>query len=116
MIECRLIVHKTPPTPGRRYVYLYSVSYEGETIVNRSHDDAACDAARALKARGIAGKALMLDDATGKPRYVINIEKAAKMTVAEGNADGPRFVKWRESQYVSSHSPESPPLGTGIPE
>jgi len=116
MIECRLIVHKTPPIPGRRYVYLYSVSYKGETIVDRSYDDCACDAARALKARGITGQALMVDDQTNKPRYIINIEKAATMTVMEGKTRGPLFVKWRESVYVSSHSPGSPLLGTGIPE
>ena len=63
----RLIVHRTEPVQGRRHVYLYSVEYQGDLIVERSAD-AACDAARALKARGISGRFTMLDGVTGVTR------------------------------------------------
>ena len=39
--------------------------------------DPECDTARALEANGIAGKLIMLEGKTGKPRTVIDIEKAA---------------------------------------
>jgi hypothetical protein len=37
----------------------------------------------------------MLDANTGKPRTVIDIERAAKVTVEENERRGPRFVKWK---------------------
>ena len=43
-----------------------------------------CDAARALVAKGITGKLTMLDGKTGKPRIVIDIERAAQLCVKEG--------------------------------
>jgi hypothetical protein len=73
--------------------YRYSVIFGGELLVDRSRDP-ECDAARALMARGIVGKLTLLDSATGKPRTVIDIEKAAKLTVEEG-PHGPRFAKYR---------------------
>jgi hypothetical protein len=36
----------------------------------------------------------MLDGKTGRPRTIINIEKAAKLAAEEG-PNGPRFVKYR---------------------
>jgi hypothetical protein len=42
------------------------------------------DAARALLAKGITGKLTMLDGKTGKPRYTLDIERAARLTVKEG--------------------------------
>jgi hypothetical protein len=74
--------------------YLYDVEFGGEPIVTGSAD-AECTAARVLLARGITGKLTMLDGKTGKPRYVIDIEKAAKLTVREDSRRGPMFVKWR---------------------
>jgi hypothetical protein len=41
----------------------------------------------------------MVDGATGKPRTIINIEKAARLTVEEG-PNGPRFVKYRHQTVV----------------
>ena len=73
--------------------YRYSVIYDGKLLVERSRDP-ECDAARALLAKGITGKLTLLDGKTGKPRIIINIEKAARLRVEEG-PNGPRFVKWR---------------------
>jgi hypothetical protein len=53
------------------------------------------DLARALLARGLKDKVTMLDANTGKPRTVIDIERAAKLTVEENRRFGPRFVKWK---------------------
>ena len=63
--------------------YRYSVIFRGELLVHRSRDP-ECDAARALVAKGITGKLTMLDGKTGKPRTVIDIERAARLTVEEG--------------------------------
>jgi len=52
-------------------------------LVDRSRD-AARDAARALLARGITGILTLLDGKTGKPRLVIDIERAAGLCVKEG--------------------------------
>src|SRR5262245_28338576 len=71
----------------------YSVIYNGQLLVERSRDP-ECDAARALLAMGITGQVTLLDGKTGKPRIIINIEKAARLRVEEG-PNGPRFVKWR---------------------
>jgi hypothetical protein len=70
----------------------YSVVFEGKLLVNRSRDP-ECGAARALLAMGITGKLTLLDGKTGKPRTIIDIEKAARLTTEEGPR-GPRFVKY----------------------
>ena len=66
---------KAKPTP--KHWYAYDVVFSGETIVTDSRDPDH-DLARALLASGIKGKVTMHDGNTGKPRTVINIEKAAK--------------------------------------
>src|SRR6185503_18854873 len=74
--------------------YVYSVIFDGKLIVDRSRDP-ECDAARALSAMGYTGKLTMLDGKTGKPRTIIDVEKAAGLTVEE-TGNFPRFRKWRE--------------------
>ena len=78
----------------------YNVVFEGEIIVERSRDPET-DLARALLARGHTGKVTMLDGATGKPRTIIDIEKAAKVRTVE-TGTYPRFR--RIERYA-----ESPP-------
>jgi hypothetical protein len=45
---------------------------------------------------GFTGKLTILDGKTGMPRMIIDIEKAARLTVEEGPR-GPRFVKYRKT-------------------
>ena len=71
------------------YTDKYNVTFAEEIIVERSRDPET-DLARALFARGHSGKVTMLDGATGKPRTIIDIEKAAQCTCTEG-PHGPRF-------------------------
>ena len=66
---------------------------ENKLLVERSRDP-ACDAARALLAKGITGK-LTMQDKDGRPLCVIDIEKAAKVKAAE-DGRGPRFVKFKQ--------------------
>jgi hypothetical protein len=68
---------------GFPYSDRYNVTLDGELLVKRSRDP-ECDAARVLVAKGITGKLTMLDGNTGKPRTIVNIEKAAKVCVKEG--------------------------------
>ena len=63
---------------------------------------------RALLSRGIRGKVTLHDGNTGKPRTLINIEKAAKLTVSEESRDGLRVRTYRENPDSRGHSPEEP--------
>ena len=91
---------------GGRSGYVYSVIHEGKLLVDKSRD-AACDSARALLAHGITGKLTMLDGKTGRPRYTVDIEKAAGLTVEENRRDGPRFRKYRETTVSAPYSRET---------
>jgi hypothetical protein len=95
----------------------YNVLFDGELLVERSRVP-ELDAARALVAKGPTGKLTMLDGKTGTPRSIINIERAAKLTVDESRT--PRFSKWkpmpadlkaRQTSTGASYSDES--LGWG---
>jgi hypothetical protein len=88
------------PLPSGRY----SVLFDGKLLVECSRDP-ECDAARALFAMGHTGKLTMLDGKTGRPRTIIDIEKAAKLRVEEGPY-GPRFVRHR-TVVDRSYSPET---------
>jgi hypothetical protein len=87
--------------------YRYSVIFRGELLVDRSRDP-ECDAARALAAKGITGKLTMLDGKTGKPRTVIDIERAAQLCVKEGPL---RFAPY-ESRPDCSLTAETGASGT----
>ena len=86
----------------------YLVMHDGRMLVYRSRDP-ECDAARALSAMNRTGVLIMLDGQPGgrpgKPRTIINIEKAARLTVKEG-PHGPRFVKYEETVSDRPYSPE----------
>jgi hypothetical protein len=90
----RLIARRTPPKTGRRHVYLYDVEFDGELVVTNSAEP-ACATARVLLAQGITGNILMIDGKTARPRYTVNIEKVARLTVRETAREGPRFVRWK---------------------
>jgi hypothetical protein len=89
---------------GRRHWYAYDVVYDGEFIATDSHDPEH-DAARVLLARGIIGTLTMLDAVTGKPRTVINIEKAARWRAEDGDTFL-RRQKYRVPSAGELHSPE----------
>jgi hypothetical protein len=82
-------VKRNEPTPCRRNVYLYDVALGDEVIVSNSLNP-ECNAARVMLARGVTGKLTIVDAATGRPRTVVNIEKAAKVNATEGPY-GPKF-------------------------
>jgi hypothetical protein len=93
-----------PHWVGGEAGYVYSVICDGKLLVERSRDP-ECDVARVLLARGITGKLSLCDGKTGKPRTVIDVEKAAKLTVEEA-ADAPRFRKYRERRGSEGYSRE----------
>jgi hypothetical protein len=84
---------------------LYSVEFDGEIIVVCSRNPEH-DLARALLSRALTGKVTMLDADTGKPRTIIDIEKAAKLIVSEESRDGFRARRYRESPDSGAHMPE----------
>jgi hypothetical protein len=89
------------PSEGkhRESCYLYDVEFDGQIVVTNSKD-AECDLARVLLARGIKGMVTVFDAITGKPRTIVNIEKAAKLTVLETRRRGPRFIKWKPNPFA----------------
>ena len=93
--------------PASKHWYAYDVVLDGETIITDSRDPEH-DLARALLARGVKGKVTLHDGNTGKPRTIINIEKAAKLTVSEESRDGLRVRTYRENPDSQGHSPEEP--------
>ena len=105
MTTQKLIKARLHPIWVSEVGYRYSVIYDGQLLVERSRDP-ECDAARALLVRGITGQLTLLDGKTGKPRIIINIEKAARLRVEEG-PNGPRFVKWRGTVVDGSYTAEA---------
>jgi hypothetical protein len=99
---------------GVKYTSLYCVEFDGEIIVVCSRDPEH-DAARALLAKGIIGKLTFVDANTGKPRTLIDIEKAAKLTVSEESRDGLRVRKYRESPDSGAQMPEDEILVPTMP-
>jgi hypothetical protein len=85
--------------------YRWSVVFRGKLLVDQGRHP-ECDAARALLARGFIGKLTLLDGKTGKPRTIIDIEKAARLTTEEGPR-GPRFVKYRKTVVDRSRAAEA---------
>ena len=91
-----------PIWTGGRDGYRYSVLCDGKLLVEGSRDPET-DVARALLAKGITGKLTLCDGKTGKPRTIIDIEKAAGLQAREGPL---RFAPI-ESRPNSPHSPET---------
>jgi hypothetical protein len=96
-----LTAKRPPEGKHRESWYLYDVEFDGEIVVTNSKD-AECDLARVLLARGIKGVVTVLDAITGKPRTIVNIEKAAKLTALETRRHGPRLVKWKPNPFAKS--------------
>src|SRR5262245_29841124 len=74
---------------GMPYSDRFNVTFAGEIIVERSRDPET-DLARALLERGHRGKVTLVHGETGKPRTIIDIEKAAKVRTVE-TGTYPRF-------------------------
>ena len=106
-IELRAYARLHPLWIGGSTGYAYSVIFRGELIVDKSRDP-ECDAARALLARGHTGRLTMLDGKTGKPRTIINIEKAAKLRTVEPNRGPLHFQRWKpfDASHVNRPSPD----------
>jgi hypothetical protein len=89
----------------------YSVIFDGKLLVERSRDP-ECDAARALLALGHTGKLTLCDGKTGKPRTIIGIERAARLTTEEG-PNGPRFRRFRAVENEPTAPKDVQPIWDG---
>src|SRR5262245_61022863 len=87
---------------GMPYSDRYNVSFAGEVIVKRSRDP-ECDLARALKASGYTGTVTVIDGATGRPRTIINIDKAPRVRTVETGT----YPRFRRVEICA----EAPPAG-----
>ena len=74
--------------------YRYDVLLDDEVIVRRSRDP-EYDAARVLHARGHRGRFRTIDFRTGKPRMILDVEKAAKLRTVERDDGPPRVMRYR---------------------
>ena len=90
--------------PNERHWYAYNVTIDVETVVTDSRD-AEHDLARALLAKGITGKVTLYDANSGKPRTLIDIEKAAPWCVGS-NLD--RYP-WKPPQKAAEASNKRSP-------
>ncbi|MBB4183912.1 hypothetical protein GGE07_000525 [Sinorhizobium terangae] len=74
----------------------YSVSFNGEIIITNTRNPAA-DACRHLVVLGHRGRMEMWDRERAYPRMTFpDIERAARLTVAENEHHGPRIVRFKE--------------------
>jgi hypothetical protein len=110
----------------------------GEVGLTKLEDDAAEFACRKSgaervrryrerKSRGISGEieltiqvhlpslVHLYDGNTGRPRTIVDIEKAAELMVSEENRSGLRLRKYRESTDIAGYSPEEPAVLPTIP-
>jgi hypothetical protein len=74
--------------------YVYAGRLDGEVLVTGSRDPEH-DAARALLARGQAGKFWTVDAKTGRRRMLVDIAKAALLSVAESDRRGLQVRCWK---------------------
>ncbi len=65
----------------------YDVILDGEVIVHQSRDP-EYEAARVLQTRGLTGKFRTVDFRNGRPRMILDIEKAAKLRTIERDHGG----------------------------
>lgn len=73
----------------------YSVSFEGEIIIDKTRNPSA-DACRRLVALGHSGWLEVWSIGEPFPRLIIrNIETAAGLTIAENTAHGPRVAAYQ---------------------
>ncbi|WFU49029.1 hypothetical protein [Sinorhizobium terangae] len=72
----------------------YSVSFNGEIIITNTRNPSG-DACRHLVALGYRGRMEMWDNERPHPRMVFrDIERAARLKVAENERHGPRIVRF----------------------
>jgi hypothetical protein len=91
----------------------YNVVFHGDVVIEGSRDPET-DLARVLEACGLSGTVTVVDGKTGRPRTIINIEKAAKLRAEEG-PNAPRFVKYRcQTVGAGPYRREKGRLGSSI--
>jgi len=73
---------------------LYRVHYAGAVLVESSRNP-EFDGARALADKRITGRVEVWRRGCTSPAMRLDIEKAARLTVEEGDVEGLRFVRWR---------------------
>jgi hypothetical protein len=76
---------------------IYRVEHDGEVLVTGTAIP-LFDGARALVTKGMTGEFEMWDHERPYPRMKSVIERAAKLTISEGERR-PTFVKWTPRDY-----------------
>ena len=75
---------------GRRY----HVTHNGVTLIE-STKNPEFDSARALLARAIVGQVEVWRHGASFRAMRFDVEKAAKLTIEDGDRSGPRFTRWQ---------------------
>jgi hypothetical protein len=89
-------IRKPPITGGK--AQRYQVWLGNEVLIEDTHNP-EYEACRALLARGITGRLETYREGNPHPAMILDIEKAAKLTISEG-AHGPTRVKWQPFEGV----------------
>ena len=91
-----------------KHYHRYAVEFEGKIVVDSSTDPEH-DLARVLQGRGISGVVTMLDGITKRPRTIVLIDKAAKVSAYDGtNRLHVRKYKPRPERALINLSPRRP--------
>lgn len=77
----------------------YAVHFRGEFLLD--HHDPEHVAARELQLRGLTGRLEVWSIGSAVPCFVLDIQRAAELTVSEGRIDGPKLARWRPFAVVS---------------
>lgn len=98
------------------YRHRYRVLHDGAVLIESTWNP-EYEAARALVAKGVTGQCEVWRNERPYPCGVMDIERAARLTVIETRKDGPRLAKWRpfaaetfRARSPSRGLPESPLL------
>lgn len=92
----------------------YRILHAGGVLIERTWNPEH-DSARALRELGLAGKIEMWRPGKAHPDAILDIEKAARLTIEEGERRGPRVVAWRPPPSVGDRAP-AVDLGGRLPQ
>jgi hypothetical protein len=87
----------------------YQVTTETGRVLVAGSRVPAFDAARALLAEGVTGRLEVWRPGGSHPAMILDIERAAGLTVAESERHGPRIARWAASTYNTEREGDGEP-------
>lgn len=94
MTAARLYLEGPLRTTARGFLYAVRLGSPAGRIIIEATGEPFLAGCRWLKANGQTGKAELWDSTRPFPRMTGDIERAARLTVKEGDTVSPKFAKW----------------------